>query len=893
MNWHSLSPEETFSKLDSHEHGLSSPEVAERIQSHGRNALAEVKPEPAFMLFLRQFQSPVIYILLAAAVIMLVTRHASDAVIIFAVLLVNSAIGAIQEGRAQNTLAALKNMVKSSATVVRDRRETIVPSEEIVPGDVIVLREGDKIPADARIFSSQSLKVDEAALTGESEPVSKSTESGATDDAPPADQRNMVFRGTYVVGGEARAVVVATGSKTVIGGISERLGAIDTEVPLKAEIRSLSKLIIIAVLSICAGLVVGLLRDIALAEIFMTTVAIAVSATPEGLPVVVTIVLAAGMYRMSKRNALVRKLQAVEALGQASVIAVDKTGTITLNQMMVEAIHTDGKTYEVRGQGYDPEGDILDSGKEVEPLNHENFITIGRIASLTASASIAYSEETKSWQRTGGDPTEVALLVLSRKIGYDRDTLLSEMPRVSEIPFSSSTKFHASSHERDGKIEFYIAGAPEAILDASRFVRRDGVVKTLEGSERESIDRALLEMSREGLRVVALAANFDAPRTVEASSLPDLCLIGLAGISDTVREGVAEAVAAADAAGVKVVMITGDYPETAKAIAEKVGIYKQGDSVITGSDLSTLSEESLSQLLPSTSVFARVTPDNKLSIIEAYRKQKIVIAMTGDGVNDALSLVAADLGVSMGKIGTEVAKEASDMILLDDNFGSIVAAIEEGRTIYHAIKKIILYLLATSLSGVLTITAAIALGHPLPLLAAQIIWLNFITDGFLVLSLALEPKEKGAISRLKRRVSSSLVTTSMIWRMALMSTTMASVSLWLFATHLDQGYALATTVALTTLAVFQWLNAFNTRSEMRSVFGRHAFGNPYLFVALFIVIGLQLLAVYWTPLQGLLHTAPLTLSDWQIILGSSLSIIVVEEIRKLVLRAIRRRRSLL
>jgi len=874
MNWHTLSPQDAFESIGSREHGLDSSEVTERITLHGRNELAEAKGDSLLLIFLRQFQSPVIYILLAASATMFAMGHPSDAIIIFAVLFFNAVIGGVQEGRAQNTLAALKNMVRTNAVVVRGKRETLIPSEEVVPGDVIVLREGDKVPADARVFRSESLKVDEAALTGESEPVMKTTEALESESLTPADQRNMVFKGTYVIGGEARAVVVATGAKTLIGGISEKLSSLDTDVPLKKDIASLSKMVILIVISISVGIfAIGTLRGISFADMFLTAVAVAVSATPEGLPVVITIVLAAGMYRMSKRNALVRRLQAVEALGQASVIAVDKTGTITLNQMMVETTYADGKTYEVSGQGYNPTGEISASGEVIEPLNHESLLEIGRASALTASATIAYSEERKGWERTGGDPTEAALIAFSQKIGYEKDSLLAEMPKVLEIPFSSSIKFHATAHERDGKIVFYIAGAPEVILERSEMT----------APERASAERALLDMSGRGLRIVALAANFDADRQIDTSSLPPLRFLGLVGISDTIRTGVHEAVKSAREAGVKVVMITGDYPETAKAIGAKIGIYADGDTVITGKDLETLSEEELAKALPRASIFARVAPEDKLKIIEAYRKQKIIIAMTGDGVNDALSLAAADLGVSMGKIGTEVAKEASDMVLLDDNFGSIVSAIEEGRNIYHSIKKVILYLFSCSLGEVLTITTAIVLGYPLPLLAGQIIWLNFVTDGFLVVALALEPKEDNTLSRIKK-VSKTLVSRVMIRRIGMTSVTMTAVALFLFVAYLGQGFVMASTVALTTLAVCQWINAFNCRSEIRSVFGKHALGNPYLFLALAVVIGLQLLAVYTPTMQSLLGTTALGLDDWTVIVGSSLALLVVEETRKLVRR---------
>lgn len=883
MQWHKLSPAEVFTELGSRERGLSDAEATRRLAEKGPNSLPEARPDGIPSIFLRQFASPIIYILLGAAAIVLLLGNMVDAIIIASVLLINAIVGAVQEGRAQNTLAALRRMVQTTAVVLRDGSEAIIPSEQVVSGDVIVLREGDKVPADARIAESSAFKAEEAALTGESESVLKTSESIAADDLSAPDQKNMVFRGTYIVGGEAHAIVVATGKDTVIGGISQMLESLDTDVPLKASIRKLSRIIIGVVLSVCAMIfVVGIARGIPFQEMFVTAVAVAVSATPEGLPVVVTIVLAAGMYRMSRQNALVRKLQAVEALGQATVIAVDKTGTITLNQMAVEKLWVSSGMHDVEANGYAPEGGISADGKKIEPLDHADLLAAGRVAAFTAGSAVAYSETDKEWKRLSGDPTEAALLVLSKKIGFEKSTLEAEHPRALDIPFSSNTKYHASINKVPNGLTFSVAGAPEIVLEKSTSILKNGKPARLTDEDKGAIESALLGMSSLGLRVVALAVRAGHDAATMPDSLPELCFVGLAGISDSVRSDVNDALRRAHEAGVKTVMITGDYPETAKAIARKVGIWKDGDRVITGKDLATLTEAELAHALGETSVFARVAPQDKLKIIEAYRRRGDVIAMTGDGVNDALSLAAADLGVAMGKIGTEVAKEAADIVLLDDSFGSIVAAIEEGRNVYRSIKKVILYLFSTSIGEILTISFAMFLGFPIPLLATQIIWMNFVTDGFLVVALALEPREKNLLSPSKRKAS--LVDRLMIARISLIGPTMAVVALILFASYLDQGFVIASTVALCTLSICQWYNTFNCRTERHSIFGRTLWSNAYLLGALALVIGLQILAVYAPFMQKILHTTAIGLDDWLLIAGASLAVVLVEEIRKAFVR---------
>lgn len=880
------STDEVLAELNSGGEGLSFNEIERRREKYGSNILEAANKEFAIKIFLRQFESPIIYILLASAIAVFALGDTADGIIILAVLIINAIIGAFQEGRAQNTLFALRSMVVTNAVVIRNGKEMIIPSGDLVPGDVFILRAGDKVPADGRIIEAQGLKVDEAALTGESESVRKTADVLSEAVTSPADRKNMVFNGTYTIEGEGRVVVTAIGKNTVIGAISEKLEELDVDVPLKAHISVLSRLIIVVVSIFCFFIfAVGLLKGIELREMFITVIAIFVSAIPEGLPVVVTVVLATGVYRMSRRYALVRRLQAVEALGQATVIALDKTGTITLNQMMVEKLYVGGAMYDVSGRGYEPVGDITKDGSRIETSDHEDIMLAAKVAVLTTSAAVVYSKEKKEWERIHGDPTEAALLTFSRKIGFEKTDLENEHKKIFEIPFTTETKYHAAVHDADDKAAFSVAGAPEVILESVKRIWKNGKAHPIQAADMLEIKRILLEMSKLRLRIVALAMRFDSAHMLMNPNLPELCFVGFLGISDSIRPEVPQALLDAKRAGVKVVMITGDHMETARAVALKAGVYKDGDEIITGKDLSYMSEEELASLLPRASIFARVSPEDKLKIIEAYRRNGNVVAMTGDGVNDALSLAAADLGVAMGKIGTDVAKEASDIVLQDDNFGSIVAAIEEGRNIYRTIKKVIFYLFSTSLGEIFTITAALLFGYPLPLLASQIIWLNFVTDGFLVAALAFEPKGRHLLERSEMRLEKYILDKTTAMRMILLGLVMMAGTLYLFDLYLGaEGFIKASTVALTMLAVYQWFNAWNSRSDKRSVFTRDIFSNRLLVAALGIVVILQLCAVYVSPLQKILHTTALSLFDWGIILAMGVSIVVVEEVRKFFVR---------
>lgn len=902
--WYSKTLPEIFQAFRSGEHGLANDEATERLKTYGKNYLPEGKGDSILIIFLRQFRSPLIYILVVASVIVFATGETIDGLIILTVLIFNAVVGTIQEGKARNTLLALKKFVETRAMVFREDKELIVSDGEVVPGDVIILQEGEKVPADARIITATNLKIDEAALTGESVPVRKVAEilnkgnlPAHGINLPTADQKNMVFKGTHILSGNGQAIVVATGLETAIGKISKEIAAIDTEIPLKTNIRDLSRLIIAAVVGISVVLfLLGIIAGKSASEMFATVVSLAVSIIPEGLPIVMTLVLATGVWRMSKRNALVKRLQAVEALGQARVIAVDKTGTITKNEMVVQKVYVNEKFFDVAGIGYEPKGDVQLNGNAIDPVNHPELLRAGKIAALCANARVLFSEEEKMW-RVAGDPTEAAMLVFARKLGFHKDDLKRESPLTGEIPFDYKLKYHATIHKIDGsgasagKKEFLaVAGAPEVILGLSQKIWDGEKSRSLSPEEKQKLESVFSSMSQDGLRVIALAESRDAYDTAKPAAISGLTFVGFLGMQDALRPEVAEAMTKAVAAGIRVVMITGDHKITAQAIAREAGIYQDGDTILVGQDIDAFSDMELTAKLAKTSVFARVTPEHKLRIIKAYKMRGEIVAMTGDGVNDAPSLVAADLGVAMGKIGTEVAKEASDIVLLDDNFGSIVSAVEEGRSVYKTIKKVILYLFSTSCGEVLTIIGALLLGFPLPLLPAQIIWLNFVTDGFLDVALAMEPKVEGLLRGDFERPKRYLVDKLMAQRILVMAVPMTIGTLCLFGWYLSAGggYALggenilakAWTISLTALAVFQWFNVWNCRHESKSIFQMNPFANKFLLGATLIVISLQLLVVYNQFMQKFLHTVPLELSEWLIIIAIAASIILAEEIRK-------------
>jgi len=863
------------------ERGLTEARVLDQRRKFGENVLSEEKTRSVRDIFISQFKSPLIYVLIVAVVIVLILGDYVDGGIILFIIFLNSFIGTIQEGRAQNTLAALKKVVKSYATVIRNGEEKRIPDHELVPGDIVLLKDGEAVGADARVVESNSLKINESSLTGESSVVLKNIEPIAATSLSATDQENMVFRGTYVVSGLAKVVVVRTGVLTVIGKISRKLTALNIDVPLKKNINNLSKLLVIKV-AIASVVIffVGLAADYNLVEMFTTVVAVAVSAIPESLPVVVTLVLATGVWRMSRQKVLVKRLQAVEALGQANVIALDKTGTITKNQMVVEKIYVDGRTFEVSGLGYEPVGKMTENKKGINPSRNTGLDLVLKISSFTAIAEIDRRKDDGEWVLEYGDPTEAALLVLAKKFGYDKDRLLMKYPQILEIPFNMKNKHHTTVNSIGNGKMLSVAGGPEVILSECSKVFKNGQTKKMSEADKAEVENALVKLSKEGYRILALAMHAKPPQNINPDNLPDLTFVGFVAITDAIRPEVESSVKSVRAAGMRVLMITGDFVDTAKAIAKKVGIFRAGDRVITGVEMKEMDDKQLESVLEKATVFARVTPGDKLRIIEAYKRRGQTIAMTGDGVNDALSLVAADLGVSMGKMGTEVAREASDIILLDDKFGNIVNAAEEGRNIYWTVRKSILYLLSTNLGELLVIIVALFVGLPLPLLATQIIWLNLVTDTFLVAALAVDTKEENLMNRTFRKPSKYIVDWFMGLRILMVSILMTIVTLWMFKQYVNIDMVKAWTVSLTILTVFQWYNIFNVRSAKNTIFSKDLFSNKYILLGLVAAIFLHLLAIYTPFMQKILHTTTLNWTEWGTILVITLSIVIIEEIRK-------------
>jgi Ca2+-transporting ATPase len=850
-----------FNELQTSERGLTIFEAEKRLVEYGANEIPEKKPDGIFSIFINQFKSSLIYVLLGSCLIVFIMGHWVDAIVILIVLILNAVVGSFQEGKAQNTILALKKFIETKATVLREDQEFIISDKEVVPGDIIILQEGEMVPADAKIILSNELRIDEAAMTGESKPIYKKIE-------------DIILKGTIVISGGGKAVVFATGKNTSIGKIADKISEIKTEIPLKKNINLLSTLIIKLVLFFALIIfILGIIHNHSSEEMILSVIALSVSAIPEGLPVVITLILAMGVWRMGKRNALIKKLQAVEALGQADIIAVDKTGTITKNELVVNKVFINNNFYEIEGIGYDPKGSIKLNEEYINPIDNSDLIYLARFSSLCAEARILYSKEDDLW-RVSGDPTEAAILVFGQKVGFHKDELVNQYPKIENNVFNYQKKYKSSFHQIDKKKVLIVMGAPEEVLKICTKMYKNGKNITINKKE---IEKNLLKMLSDGLRVIAIAQKND-------NKVEELSFVGFMGMKDVLRLGVSDSILKAQNAGIKVIMITGDHKITAKSIATDAGIYFNDDKIITGSEMDNMSDSEIIKDINKISVFARVNPEHKLRIVNLFRSQGKIIAMTGDGVNDAPSLVAADLGIAMGRIGTEVAKEASDIILLDDNFETIVSAIEEGRAIYKTIKKVLLYLFSTGISEIFIILMALLLNLPLPLLAVQIIWLNFVTDGVLDAALAFDPKENNLLDKKSKKTNKFLFDKIMIQRLIIFSLIMGIGTLLLFKQYYMIDMTKALTISLTVLSIFQWFNVWNCRSETESIFNKDIFSNKFLVYGTVIVILLQLVAVYNPFMQEILKTTSLNLQEWAFIILMSSSIVVVEEGRKFIAR---------
>lgn len=856
---------EQLYKTDS-KSGLSSKEATLRLATNGPNVLADEKLESIFMVFLRQFQSSLIYILVMASVLIYLLGNHQDAFIISGVLIFNAIIGTIQEGRARSILQALKKFAATTTVVLRDNAKIIIDDTQLVVGDIIVLSEGQKIPADARILEAHHLAVDESIFTGESTPVRKDTKDIAQE-KPLFEQTNMLFKGTTVTSGKGHAIIVATGQNTHIGALQKTLEKIDTETPLKKTLDKLSHWIIIGLIGICSLLlIIGMAMGKTFTDLLIILTALFICAVPECLPVVLTLILLGSVFRMAKKQILVKRLQAVEGLGRTDVIIIDKTGTLTHNEMTVLKVVIPGKQYTVSGDGYEVRGVVSSDASPIDcAAEPAELCKLRDACALLNNANI---QKTEGGYLIKGDPTEAAMGVLASKLLAEKKELAAQYEAVYEVPFSSQTGTHIAAYRKRNSSLVMAAGSPEKIEKLC--------ARTSWHEESHQ------EMLAQKLRVIAIAWYESTDDMPDAQQLAGKCsLIGLIGMQDAIRKEVNVAIAQAQNAGIKIVMATGDHAATAAYVAQTTGIATKDDIIVEGHELKNNAH--LDEKIDNAHVFARVTPEDKLMLVRHYQQKNMIVAMTGDGINDAPSLVAADIGIAMGKSGTDLAKEAADMILMNDSFESIVHAIEEGRHSFYTIRRVALYFFTTNLSEVFIIALALVFNMPLPLLAPQILWLNLITDGFLDVALSQEPPEKDLLTKswLKNVQKKGLLYPGLIGRVLHLSLPMTIGSLVVFALY-SNDLAKARTLALTCMALFQWFNAWNCRSETTSVFKMGIFSNIWLALATVWIFFLHLCLIYLPFMQGIFHTVPLTFYEWIMLTGIASSIIILEELRKLI-----------
>jgi len=880
-HWHHLSASEVLAHFKSNdERGLNRTEAIRRLADYGPNELQGARRVSPWAILFEQFKNLLILILLFAVVLSAFLGHAIEAIAIGVIVSFAALLGFIQEYRAERAIEALKEMAAPTATVIRDGKEEDIPSRDLVPGDVFLIKAGDRIPADARLIETANLKVEEAALTGESVAAEKNTAPLIRGESAIGDRKNMVYGGTLVAYGRGRGVIVATGMQTEFGRIAQLLETVETgETPLQANLDKVGRLLAwaaIAVVLLIVGL--GLVRGQPLLEMFIFGIALAVAVVPEALPAVVTISLALGVQRMVKRNALIRRLPAVETLGATSVICSDKTGTLTKDEMTVRKIFVAGQMLQVSGSGYDPQGEFSRDGSIVEPT--APLISLLRAGALASDAHLVRTDEGGPWH-IKGDPTEGALVVAAGKAGLRKIDLEAQFPRVDEIPFTSETKRMTTLHGTPDGLTAYSKGAPEVILNScSRHLTEAGEMP-LDVAERKEILDGERQMAGEAMRVIALACK---PSASLKNAEQEMVFLGLVGMIDPPRPEAKAAVQTCEQAGIRVVMITGDHPLTARAIARELGILKSG-RLVAGVELETMSEAELERGAENIEVYARVSPAHKLRVVAALQKKGHFVAMTGDGVNDAPALKKADIGIAMGITGTDVSKEAADMTLTDDNFASIVAAVEEGRGVFSNIKKYMMYLLSSNIGEILLIMGATLLGLPLPLSAVQILYINLATDGLPALALSVDPPEKDLMRRKPRNPRTGIFTRPVVTMMVVGGLWSAAVNLGLFAWLLDSGRSPKEAMAMifVTLILIEFLKAYNFRSERNSVFD-HPFSNRWLNRAILWELTLLILVLYVPFLQLLFGTFSLTSMDWVLVGCLALTVLPVLELAKGMIR---------
>ncbi len=886
--WHARPVDATLEALKASRRGLTSTEAAARLERHGRNVLPPPKRRGPLLRFLLQFHNVLIYVLLAAAAITAVMGHWVDSLVILGVVVINAAIGFIQEGKAEAALEAIRGMLSPRAQVLRDGRRQEIDAAELVPGDLVYLVAGDRVPADLRLIEVKSLRVDEAALTGESVAVEKQTAPVAAD-ALLGDRLSMAWSGTLVTYGQASGVVVATGPTTEIGRISRMLAEVEgLETPLLRKMAQFGHWLTWAILAIAAFTFAfgTLVRDFTPGEMFLAAVGLAVAAIPEGLPAILTITLAIGVQAMARRKAIVRRLPAVEALGSVTVICSDKTGTLTRNEMTVQALITAEREYMVSGTGYAPHGGFELEGAAVRVEDHPILREIARVALLCNDAAL--EQEEGQW-RLNGDPTEGALIALGLKAGLDPRYEAEALPRTDVIPFESEHRFMATlHHDHTGNGYLYLKGAPERVLALCTEQRTQTGELPLEAARWQA---AMQAVAGRGMRLLALAVKPAAPGQRELAfadvEAGGFTLLAVVGIADPPREEAIRAVAQCRAAGIRVKMITGDHAATAAAIGAQL---KLADEIhaLTGAEIEAMDAERLARAAIEADIFARASPEHKLRLVEALQAQGEVVAMTGDGVNDAPALKRADVGVAMGMKGTEAAKEAAEIVLADDNFASIAAAVEEGRTIYDNIRKAIVFILPTNGGQAGVLVAAIVLGlHQLPITPVQILWVNMVTAVTLALALAFEPAERDIMRRPPRHPQEAILTPFMLWRVAFVSALLVSGSLGLFLWELGRGASIevARTATVNLLMLGEVFYLFNCRRLTNPVLSWQGLtGNRYVWIAIGALLLFQLAFTYVPVMQTLFHTAALDPAAWGRILIFGLAVLLLVEAEKAVLR---------
>lgn len=883
MQWYQKTEEAIFAELETSATGLTQEQVSERLAKYGENVVGDEDAVNYFEILLHQLKSPLVVILLIAAAVTTLLGEFIDAGVIGAVVILNGLIGFIQESKAEQSVRSLQKMVTPKALAIRDGKEMEIDSRTLQPGDIVILFSGAMVPADIRLIEANELRIDESMLTGESLPTNKLPELIAEDDLSPGDQVNMSFMGTIVVNGRGKGIVTETGLKTMLGGIAQDIRSIGkVAAPIQEKIERLAKAIGVLVLSAASLLfILGLALGESIKNMFLTAVAVSVATVPEGLPIVVTIAMAVGVKRMASYNAVIRKLAAVETLGSTTVICSDKTGTLTVNRMTVTKIFDGKDEMTVTGTGYIPEGDFTTATGDKAPLT-ESLHDVLRIGLLCNESRLVQKED--AWE-VEGDPTEGALIVSALKSGMTMDEKKA-WPEIAILPFESDRGYMATLHEHAGKKFLFVKGGHDRLLAAC-----DPTLFPY-ATTAEIIDEEAHEMAAKGLRVLAFAVKempAEATTVSDADVMSGLQFVGLQGMMDPPRPEAIEAVANCQSAGIRVVMITGDHADTAYAIARMLGIKTAHDSAVTGTRLAKMTDQELADIVQEESVFARIAPDDKFRIINSLKEHGEIVAVTGDGVNDAPALRTAHIGVSMGKGGTDVARESSDMVLIDDNFSSIFHAVREGRIVFDNLRKAIFFLLPTGLAAVWSILLTMTFGLPIPFVAAQLLWINLVTNGLQDVAFAFEPGEKDVGDRPPRPTDEGIINSLLLQRTVIVSLCIALGVYGVFSAALAQGVNLekARTLAMTTMVFFQFFQAINSRAERASIFTINPFSNHFLLVSMILAVGAQISVVYVSSLQWVFRTQPLSAEEWGVCISIASIIILVVEIEKALRRKIR------